>query len=401
MKKIPVTLLTLICLITISCKKDNDPEPDIVSQNDDNSQSDTSTVPTDTTTDPVIVIDDTKSLIKISNMNFTHERAQSHVLDNGKVIVFGSGTYQNYSKTAEVFDPSTKKWSVTGSMNMNRGNFCSAKLPNGNILAIGGEYERYEPLKSCEIYDVNTGIWSYTADMSVPRSHFQCVALSDGRILVGGDISPKAKITEIYDPKTNTWSVVDTMNISRENFTMTLLDDGTVLAVGGDTQNGTIDLIGSTAEIYNPVADEWTLLDNNATELRASHTAIKLQDGKVLIIGAGVLFFSENKTAELYDPVAQTFTKTGDLAEPKDLSLPILLSDGRVLVSGEGNIFSSTTNFIEVYDPSTDEWSNGGYVTTVGGARDYNIERISNNEILLFGGATFTGKTTTTYIIEE
>jgi len=72
------------------------------------------------------------------------------------------------------------------------------------------------------------------------------------------------------------------------------------------------------------------------TTARANAAAIRLRNGRVLICGGtatgqvgGVL-----SSAELYDPVARTFTATGSMTVPRSGQTITMLRDGRVLLTG-------------------------------------------------------------------
>jgi hypothetical protein len=81
------------------------------------------------------------------------------------------------------------------------------------------------------------------------------------------------------------------MSAQREGPTATLLKDGTVLvAGGGDQDNHPL----QSAEIHDPVTDTWTPTPD-MTHLHHYHTATLLRDGTVLVAGGGA-------DAELYVP---------------------------------------------------------------------------------------------------
>ena len=69
---------------------------------------------------------------------------------------------------------------------------------------------------------------------------------------------------------------------------------------------------------------------------RSEHTAIRLVDGRVLIVGGrepgeGPVLAS----AELYDPKAGTFSATGAMAAARDTHTATLLPNGQVLSVGD------------------------------------------------------------------
>ena len=95
--------------------------------------------------------------------------------------------------------------------------------------------------------------------------------------------------------------------------------------------------------------------------LRADHDAVRLSDGRVLVLGGSGGEFDPS-TAELYDPVSGTWSATGSMLKPRAGFAPVVLLDGRVLVgdvldgsNGNPDVYGS-----ELYDPATGTWSATG-----------------------------------------
>jgi hypothetical protein len=92
------------------------------------------------------------------------------------------------------------------------------------------------------------------------------------------------------------------------------------------------------------------------TAPRRSHTATRLHDGNILIVGG----CTGTTSAELYDPASHTFTPTGSMTAVRCLHSATLLADGRVLIAG-GEGYLTGVGFLpdqirpsaEVYDPSS------------------------------------------------
>ncbi len=149
-----------------------------------------------------------------------------------------------------------------------------------------------------------------------------------------------------------TWSPVASMMTGRWAHTATRLLDGRVLIVGGST--GTVRL--ATAEIYDVVDETWAATPpfQNA---RYGHQAVLLRDGRVLIVGGtddtGVL-----ASVQIYDPASNAWGATAPMAEGRYVPTATLLSDGRVLVAG-GATASGRTDSTEIYDPASGTWAAG------------------------------------------
>ena len=88
----------------------------------------------------------------------------------------------------------------------------------------------------------------------------------------------------------------------------------------------------------------WTALPSLTTP-RMRHTATALADGRVLIVGGQYYVYDQSQgstakttaTAELYDPVTETFTPTGSLAAPRYSHTATLLPSGKVLMRVHGS----------------------------------------------------------------
>src|SRR5947207_2201517 len=97
------------------------------------------------------------------------------------------------------------------------------------------------------------------------------------------------------------WSLVGATIIGRASHTATLLDDGRVLITGGETVD--VGLLSvhhfrvPENELYDPVNGTFTQTGALHTA-RARHTASRLPDGRVLIVGGEAS--DPEITAEIY-----------------------------------------------------------------------------------------------------
>ena len=139
------------------------------------------------------------------------------LLPDGKVLVAGgsssNGSFQPVN-SAEVYDPVSGTWSETGSMHGNRVYAAAVLLSDGTVLVAGGSsttsnVEPVGPVAPAEVYDPGSGSWTVTGRMTAARSSPTATLLDDGRVLVaGGKTKPifgtAFASAELYDPRAGT-----------------------------------------------------------------------------------------------------------------------------------------------------------------------------------------------------
>ena len=131
------------------------------------------------------------------------------------------------------------------------------------------------------------------------------------------------------------------------------------MAGGTDGRTG---LPAASAQLYDPVSETWTATGALA-EARAGHSATLLRDGRVLVAGGAIDPDGEMvlDSAELYDPVTGTWSGTGTMSVPR-FAPAVVLPDGRVLVAGGITTFvnpmdSRALSSVEIYDPAVGSWT--------------------------------------------
>jgi hypothetical protein len=117
--------------------------------------------------------------------------------------------------------------------------------------------------------------------------------MPDGDVLVAGGLGEENLVlasVEVYDPRTNLWVTVASMSEFHSADTATLLRTGLILVVGATGQ--------SRAELYDLAHNRWSRTGPSMD--RYQHTATRLPDGRVLIVG-GYGIDTVN-SAVVYDP---------------------------------------------------------------------------------------------------
>src|SRR5438046_1282177 len=131
-----------------------------------------------------------------------------------------------------------------------------------------------------------------------------------------------------------TFGSTGAMAEARSSHVAVLLGDGRVLVIGGARSNNVVEpAVGGSAEIFDPVAGTWTLT-GPLNVPRNSPAAVVLQDGRVLVAGGGDRSGHMWSSAELFDPTSGTWTPTGTLSVGRQAPAGALLPDGRVLLAG-------------------------------------------------------------------
>jgi hypothetical protein len=175
------------------------------------------------------------------------------------------------------------------------------------------------------------------------------------------------------------WSQLPALSTGRLDHTATRLLDGRVLVVGGGLESETA--TQASAELFDPKTNRWSFAATMASP-RQRHTATLLPDGRVLVVGG---LGPGRGTAELYDPATDTWSSAGTLVQARANHQAVLLHDGTVLVLG-GRQPGKPLSDAEIFSPSTRTWT---AVAPLSVARDRPVAvLLGNGKVLVTGGVT-------------
>jgi hypothetical protein len=122
-------------------------------------------------------------------------------LDDGRVLIAG-GRGGSVTASAEIYDPATKKFSLTGDRITARYKHTAGLLPDGCVLIACGSDERdwRGALASAEIHDPRAGKFTATSPLNDSRFKlpYDAAQLASGELLIAGG----SKNVELYEPAT-------------------------------------------------------------------------------------------------------------------------------------------------------------------------------------------------------
>ena len=256
---------------------------------------------------------------------------------DGAVLVIGGSRGESTLSTAiDRFDPATRSFTRLGSLRTGRAGHTATRLPDGRILVLGGA-TGLQIGNVADLIDERTGAVSHGGTPRRPRNRHAAVALADGRVLVVGGLNDNT--AEIWDPATSTFRLVGHMQHTREWPTATLLADGRVLVAGGHSEAPSY----AVAEVFDPRSERFTALAAPATPAFAArrqfHTAHRLSDGRVLILGGEHEDPLRERLLPLasvvqFDPATDTLSLRGDLEAPRSVAAAVQLGDDVALFGG-------------------------------------------------------------------
>ena len=227
------------------------------------------------------------------------------VIVNDDLIVTG-GYNRGFLSSVEAYNFKTRKWRYLSPMLTKRGQHVSVAI-NNDVYVIGG-HSTQNALACMEIYDITRDEWRKGTSTSVARNGSTGV-VHDGRIYVfGGSATRDASGViscahgECYDPATNMWTTIADSLVQRAYHRAIVSRDGNILLFGGDsfgpataaattttttttTATAMTLLCSPLIEEYNPVLDQWHILDVEMDTPRSSFALFGFGDEVYLVGG--------------------------------------------------------------------------------------------------------------------
>ncbi len=282
------------------------------------------------------------------------------LLPDGRAFING-GTIQydpfHGQPKSSIFDPSNNTFTDTSNMAHGRWYPTLTTLGDGRVMTFSGGDENGNTNTTVEIYTVGSG-WStqyiapFTPDL-YPRMHL----LPNGKVFASG----AQPVSYIFDPSTKSF----TQNVATTKYGSSRTYGSSVLLplTPGNSYDPKIMLLGgnspatATTEIIDMGASspKWAY-GPSMSQARIEMNAVILPSGKVLAMGGSVndeSASSKSLNADLYDPVANTFSSAGANVYARLYhSVALLLPDATVWLAGGNPSRGTYESRMEIYKPA-------------------------------------------------
>jgi hypothetical protein len=234
----------------------------------------------------------------------------------------------------------TGEFKETASLKTARSHFGTGVLPDGRVVVAGGVTEGGSAAQDTEIYDPATQSWSSVSGPASPSISCRMAALKDGRLLVvGGLAGGISKAVSLFDG--TAWSKMPSTQLPRFSHAVAALPSGGALVIAGLVGNG---LFSSTVERLPADLSAWTEappLTSGGDEIEkpggTGISALTLPSGRVLVTGTygpSGLGFGASRFASMYDEATDTWSAVEAPLFPRGVHATVRLQDGRVMLLG-------------------------------------------------------------------
>ncbi|KAA3612934.1 MAG: hypothetical protein DWQ01_04320 [Planctomycetota bacterium] len=203
--------------------------------------------------------------------------------------------------------------------------------------------------------------------------------------VIGGETPTGLRVAQVekWTRTLNTWTVSSSsMPSPVSNISGSVVHENGLFYVFGGLESG--DVMIDWIQVYDPVADTWSVHPTPMPAARYGVGAANLGGGKILVCGGADLLFAYGDSW-IFDVATGTFT-AGPPMPVEDFNISITArpnpADGRVYLTG-----IRTDTYLQIYDPGTASFSIGpvfasGPTSSRAGCGLINIDQ----HVIIYGG---------------
>lgn len=232
-------------------------------------------------------------------------------------------------------------------------------LPD-QLYVLGGRNQHQEPLDVVEMFDTWHGKWTACPRMMLKRAGCAAASLADGRLLISGGYDERGIVTgvlsatEVFDPVAQVWSLLpDGMKRARWGHGCATLQ-GLVYAVGGcalrpgmPASEDFMETLRS-CEVFDSLTGVWTA-SANLHVARAGARVMNLGGTRLVVVGGCDDVFGRAEmlsSVEVFDPKSHCWSLLPThLSIPRTTAAAAPVDDCRILITGGAPSLSSAEFF--------------------------------------------------------
>ncbi len=272
-----------------------------------------------------------------------------HLLPTGKVLMWG---HKGDSYLWNPASPGAGFVRVASPFEI----FCSGHtlLPDGRLLAAGGNTTDSFGLAKVAIFDPALGRWTSSAPMAHARYYPSTTALPDGEVLAVGGTDEKGvmvSVPEIWNG--SAWRPLTGASLVVPYYPSMFVAPNGKAFMAGPAQPSRYLSVGGTGA--------WTTVAKRRSSGRVYGSAVMYAPGKIMYAGGGNPPVRSAEVIDLNQP-SPAWRSIAPMAYARRHMDATLLPDGEVLVthgtSGPGsNNVAAAVHYAELWNPVTESWT--------------------------------------------
>ncbi|XP_077977465.1 kelch-like protein 24 [Glandiceps talaboti] len=254
------------------------------------------------------------------------------------MVFFGSNEMDERQRNVEIYNPTTKKWTVLSKLPSGADSFVSSVVPMGKDIWLS------TLKRSTWMYSTKTDEWKQARSQPGRLLNQYAAAHHKGYVYVIGGNEDKTNVVKAtvdrYDPKTDTWSMMSPMLLAVGTRAIVTWRNYFFVFGGWDGHTYT-----HNVQRYDIDTDEWKFVSRCPIRDTCGIGVVALDDF-IYVLEGGEMF--------RYDPMNDSWRQMQSMNNPRT-DFSTVVCNGRIHVMG-GLYSGQTVMNIEVYKEEMNSW---------------------------------------------